>query len=132
MYTIVSINYKFIAKYVNFNKLMGNNQNCLINGFMSSSSKTELEQKEMIDYIASYKPGRKLIFRNLSYNEQNTLLKLVGDNNKPNNILSQSDISLIQQNKLNEAEKEEEKEEMKESEGMKMQWDENISSWDKN
>lgn len=34
------------------------------------------EDKAMINYIASYKPGRKLIFPNLYYQEGNTLLKI--------------------------------------------------------
>lgn len=34
------------------------------------------EDKAMINYIASYKPGRKLVFPNLYYQEGNTLSKI--------------------------------------------------------
>lgn len=42
--------------------------------FKKASSK---EERDLINYIASYKPGRKLIFPTLYYNEGNSLSKLI-------------------------------------------------------
>ncbi len=54
---------------------MGNKENCFFGGGFSTLSKSDAEEKALIEYIASYKPGRKLNFRNSHYDKGNALLK---------------------------------------------------------
>ena len=55
---------------------MGNQENCFFGGGASRLSKSEVEEKALVEYIASYKPGRKLNFRNSHYDEGNAVMKL--------------------------------------------------------
>ena len=52
---------------------MGNSQNtpCL----SIIPTKDSNSDRDVVNYIASYKPGRKLIFRKLYYHEANSLIK---------------------------------------------------------
>jgi len=52
---------------------MGNKHNSTCLAF--STSKSLDSDHDLVNYIASYKPGRKLVFRNLYYQEGNSLLK---------------------------------------------------------
>lgn len=65
---------------------MGNHQICLIGGQRKPS---EEEEKDRVDYIASYKPGRKLLFHNFYYKEENLLLKLDKNKNKSQTLDNQ-------------------------------------------
>ena len=68
------------------NKRMGNSQNssCL----SLTSTKDPTSDRDVVNYIASYKPGRKLIFRKLYYHEANSLIKSKNSQNDPENSIS--------------------------------------------
>ena len=66
---------------------MGNSQNSSCLSIISTKNSTS--DRDVVNYIASYKPGRKLIFRKLYYHEANSLIKSkILQNEQENPILN--------------------------------------------